>query len=38
VARLLTHVRPVVLYPLLTLLGAAAAWYGSLLLSTGWPP
>lgn len=37
-ARLLTQVRPIVLYPLLTLLGAAAAWYGLFLLSTGWPP
>lgn len=37
-ARLLAQVRPLVLYPLLTLLGAAAAWYGVFLLSTGWPP
>lgn len=37
-ARLLAQVRPLVLYPLLTLLAAAAAWYGLFLLSTGWPP
>lgn len=37
-ARLLAQVRPVVLYPLLTLLGAAAAWYGLFLLSTGSAP
>jgi hypothetical protein len=37
-ARLLTRVRPVVLYPLITILGAVAAWYGLFLLSTNYAP
>lgn len=37
-ARLLAQVRPVVLYPLLILLGAAGAWYSLVLLRIGSAP